>query len=102
MTRNDVPQFDASHRPWWRAPLTISVVGVPILLWEFNLFRGDDYTSPIEHVIWFGLVLFLISWAPPWRQSVQWLRMAVASVALGCAIFPLLVVVVMGAAMASG
>lgn len=103
MTLNDVPKPSASHRSWWAAPLAMSVLGVPMLLWEYFLFMADDYPASIDGVIWLGLLLFLIAWAPPWRPSVQWLRMAVVTTAFVCAVFPLLLVgVVVGVAVGSG
>lgn len=76
-----------------------SVPGVPLLLWEYSLFRADGYTSGIETAILGGMVLLLIAWVLPHRRSMRGLRMATAGTGLGCALLPVLFALLLGAAM---
>jgi hypothetical protein len=102
MNRDDVTPPGTAHETWWRAPLLASVLGLPLLVWEYSLFRADGYTSGIETVIWSAMLLVVVSWALPHRRSFRTLRTVTAGTAIGCAFLPLLFAVLLGAAMASG
>ncbi|MFE5920841.1 hypothetical protein [Streptomyces sp. NPDC056468] len=98
---NDV-QLSGAHPTWWRAPSVATLLALPLLVWEYGMFRADGYTSGIEVMILWGFALLAIAWALPHRRSLRTLRMAAAGAGLGCALLPVLFAVLMAMAMASG
>ncbi|WP_369272215.1 hypothetical protein AB5J55_21410 [Streptomyces sp. R11] len=104
MIQNDV-QLSAAHPTCCggpRAPSVATLLGLPLLVWEYGMFRADGYTSGIEVLILWGFALLAIAGAVPHRRSPRMLRMTAAGAGLGCAILPVLFAVLMAMAMASG
>ncbi|MFF5477026.1 hypothetical protein ACFY5C_06750 [Streptomyces sp. NPDC012935] len=101
MIQNDV-QLSGAHPTWWKAPGVATLLGLPLPVWEYGMFRADGCTSGIEVVIHWGFVLLAIAWALPHRRSLRMLRMTAAGAGLGCALLPVLFAVLMAMAMTSG
>ncbi|MGW6732173.1 hypothetical protein [Streptomyces sp. NPDC055013] len=101
MIQNDA-QLSGAHPTWWRAPSVAALRGLPLLVWEYGMFRADGYTSGIEVVILRGFALLAIAWALPHRRSLRVLRMTAAGAGLGCALLPVLFAALTAMAMASG
>ncbi|MEU7055155.1 hypothetical protein [Streptomyces sp. NPDC046197] len=99
-TQNDSVQPPASHKTWWKAPLVTSLPGLPLLAWEYSLYQADGGPHDIGAVLYWAMGLFAIAWALPHRHSMRALRMAAASLALGCVLLPVLFAVLLGAALA--
>lgn len=101
MIQDEVPQLNDSHASWWKAPLAASLPGLPLLAWEFGLFQSTG-TSGINKLILTGFCLFALAWFLPRRQSLRTLRTAISCTALGFAVLPLVLALLLTAAMASG
>ncbi|MEU8990972.1 hypothetical protein AB0C98_31990 [Streptomyces sp. NPDC048558] len=101
MIQNDV-QLSGAHPTWWRAPSAATLLGLPLLVWEYGMFRADGCTSGIEVMILWGFALLAIAWALPHRRSLRMLRTTAAGAGLGCAFLPVLFAMLMAVAMTSG
>lgn len=99
MIRNDVPSSPA-HRTWWRAPLTATLIGLPVLAAEYVWFRSHDGPGAFGNVVYWASGLLLLAWVLP-RRSPRGLRRAVAGAGLGCALLPLVFAVLLGAVWAA-
>lgn len=84
------------HATWWKAPLTASLPGLPLLVGEYAMFRGTG----LENLILWGIALLVVAWILPHRKSLRGLRMTAAICALGLSMLPLVYAVVLGMAMA--
>ncbi|MET9078439.1 hypothetical protein ABZX95_41365 [Streptomyces sp. NPDC004232] len=101
MIQDDAPQLNDSHATWWKVPLAATLPGLPLLAWEFSWLQSTG-TSSINKLILTGFCLFAIAWLLPHRQSIQTLRTAISCTALGFAVLPLALALLLTAAMASG
>ncbi|MBT2418677.1 hypothetical protein J7F01_41570 [Streptomyces sp. ISL-22] len=86
---------------WWRAPFVATLVGLPVLAWEYALW-GANTAAVLGGVVCWALVLLALAWALPHRRSARMLRVTAAVAGVVCVCLPLLVVVLMAMAMASG
>ncbi|MFJ3902376.1 hypothetical protein [Streptomyces sp. NPDC090025] len=91
----------AAHPTWWRAPLIATLVGLPLLVWEYSLFQADGYTSGIETVLVLGMLLLPVSWLLPHRRTWRMPRFLTAGTVLGITVLPLLFALLLGLAMSS-
>lgn len=87
---------------WWAAPFVTTLFALPLLLWECVVFGFDSYVSSLDAMVYGGLVLLVIAWTLPHRRSARMLRITAAVAGLACAVLPMVSVVLMGIAMASG
>ncbi|MFJ8592232.1 hypothetical protein [Streptomyces sp. NPDC093598] len=97
MIRNDA-QPAAAHRTWWRAPLVTTLLGLPVLAWEYGWFRSHDGPGAFGGVLYWASGLLLLAWVLPRRRCPRGLRGAVAGAGLGCALLPLTFAILLGAA----
>jgi hypothetical protein len=100
MTQNDMPSY-AADPTWWRAPLVASLSGLPLIVWEYALWGVNAFHFFAGAVGW-ALALLLIAWALPHRRSARMLRITAAVAGVVFALLPMVFVVLMGIAMASG
>nr|WSZ97349.1 hypothetical protein OH820_18265 [Streptomyces sp. NBC_00857] len=84
------------HATWWKAPLAASLPGLPLLVWEYAVFRD---TGLANQILW-GIALLVVAWTLPHHKSLRGVRMTAAIGALGLAMLPLVYAVAMGMAMA--
>ncbi|MFF9196827.1 hypothetical protein ACF09L_16635 [Streptomyces sp. NPDC014779] len=89
------------HGTWWKAPLTATLVGLPLLVGEFLLFRADGYTSGIEILLALSAILLAISWLLPHSRTWRTPRLIAAATALAITLLPFLFAVLLGLAMTS-
>ncbi|MFF0739051.1 hypothetical protein ACFYVL_01515 [Streptomyces sp. NPDC004111] len=101
MTTTQNQELPALHKTWWKAPLVVSVLGLPILGVEFGLIQANDGMDQYGFVIYTALVLFALTWLLPHRRSLRTFRIVMASLALGWVLLPLLWALLLGLAMSS-
>ncbi|WP_189933340.1 hypothetical protein [Streptomyces aurantiogriseus] len=101
MTENSLPRLHTPHRTWWKAPLVASLPGVPLLAWEYSLFRADGSTSGFGVFLYWAMGLFALAWALPHRRSLRTLRVVAAGTALAVTLLPVVLAVLLGLAMAA-
>lgn len=101
MIQNDAP-LSGPHPTWWRATSAATLLGLPLFVREYGMFRADGCADGIEVVILWGFALLAIARALPHRRSLPTLSRAAAGAGLGCALLPLLFAVLMAMAMAAG
>ncbi|MGI5197352.1 hypothetical protein ACQEVY_27605 [Streptomyces sp. CA-288835] len=100
-TQNDAVQLPAPHKTWWKAPLVTSLPGLPLLAWEYSLYWADGATSGYGLFLYWAMALFALAWALPHRRSVRTYRTVAASLGLGFVLLPVMLVLLLGAALAS-
>ncbi|MDF3145348.1 MULTISPECIES: hypothetical protein [unclassified Streptomyces] len=100
MIQNDMPS-SADDSTWWRAPLVATLLGLPLLGWEYALWGGNTFRVLGGAVCW-AFVLLAVAWALPHRRSARMLRITAACAALVCAFLPLLLVVLLAMVMTTG
>ncbi|NUP77421.1 MAG: hypothetical protein HOV96_07725 [Nonomuraea sp.] len=66
------------------------------------MFGVVSYVSGLDVMVYGGLVLLAVAWTLPRHRAARMLRVTAACSAFVCALLPLLAVVLMGMAMASG
>ncbi|MFJ8021184.1 hypothetical protein [Streptomyces sp. NPDC096311] len=97
-TQNDgATRLPVFHKTWWKAPLVASLLGLPLLAWEYSLCRAH---GEMWDVLYWAMGLFAIAWALPHRWSTRTLRVVIASLALACTLLPGLFAILMGVAVA--
>ncbi|MFJ8537051.1 hypothetical protein [Streptomyces sp. NPDC093591] len=101
MIENDA-QPTAADPTWRTAPLVATLLGLPLLAWEYSMYGDDSYISAPEVLLCGGFVLLAIAWALPRRRSARMLRITAACCGLLCAVLPLVFLVTMAVVMASG
>lgn len=100
MVQNGMPS-SAEDPKWWRAPFVATLLGLPILGWEYALWGANTF-GVLGGVVTLAFGLLAPAWALPHRESVRLLRATAAVAGLVCALLPLLFVVLMGMVMSSG
>ncbi|MFE9020310.1 hypothetical protein ACFYNL_17365 [Streptomyces sp. NPDC007808] len=101
MSENDVRLF-AADPAWWKAPFAATLLGLPLLAWEYGVYGADGYAGALEALLYGGLVLLVVAWALPHRRSARMLRTTAACAGVVCAVLPLLLLMLMAMAMAAG
>ncbi|MGW9214164.1 hypothetical protein ACWGR4_45365 [Embleya sp. NPDC055664] len=86
----NVPVLDVPHDTWWLAPMLTSVIGVPLVVWEFGVLVVGDAGGFLEFVVRAAAVLFVIAWTLPHTRANRGIRMTTAGGGLGCALVPVL------------
>lgn len=99
-TQNPLTQSPTFHKTWWRVPFAASLLGLPLLAMEYGVTRAHDGMDQYGAVICFALALFAITWVLPHRRSLRTLRIVAASLALGTVLLPVLLALLLGAALA--
>ncbi|NUS40034.1 MAG: hypothetical protein HOP97_00180 [Terrabacter sp.] len=89
MNENDA-QLSAADPTWWTTPLVTTLLGLPLLVWEYFMYGDDSYVSSPEVLLCGGFVLLATAWALPHRRSARMLRVTAAVAGLACAILPVL------------
>lgn len=92
MIENDA-RLSAADPTWRTAPLVATLLGLPLLAWEYFMYGDDSYVSAPEVLLYGGFVLLAIAWALPHRRSARMLRVTAAVAGLVCAILPVLFLV---------
>ncbi|MFI6009424.1 hypothetical protein ACIBAG_11420 [Streptomyces sp. NPDC051243] len=92
MIENDA-QLSAADPTWRTAPLAATLLGLPLLVWEYFMYGDDSYVSAPEVLLYGGLVLLAIAWVLPRRRSARMLRVTAAVAGFVCAILPVLFLV---------
>ncbi|MFJ8634942.1 hypothetical protein [Streptomyces sp. NPDC093568] len=100
MVHNDMPSPAGDPR-WWRAPLVATLLGLPVLAWEYTLW-GANLFGVLGGTAGWAFVLLALAWLIPRRRSARMLRATVATAAVVCALLPLLLVVMIAVVMVSG
>ncbi|MFC5219179.1 hypothetical protein [Streptomyces coerulescens] len=91
----DDAQGDAYHPTWWKAPLVATVPGLPILVFEYVLLGAEDGLGFLGGAVYWAFGLLVLSWVLPHRRSLQPLRVTAAVSGLGCAVLPLVMLVLL-------
>ncbi|MGN9755698.1 hypothetical protein [Streptomyces sp. SD31] len=100
MIENDV-RLSAADPRWWTAPLVTTLLGLPLILWGHAMW-GTGTVGVLGGAVYWAVLLLATAWALPHRRSARMLRVTLAVAGLVCAVLPLLLVVLMAWAMASG
>ncbi|MBP2056713.1 hypothetical protein J2Z21_009732 [Streptomyces griseochromogenes] len=98
MRPNDV-RPRSTHRTWWKAPLVASLLGLTLLVLEYNWFRSQDGVGAFGGIIYWSVGLVALSWALPHRRSLRTPRALVAGAGLGCVLLPMLFALALDAAL---
>ncbi|MGI5376779.1 hypothetical protein ACQEV2_21540 [Streptomyces sp. CA-251387] len=93
MTQNDIRPSDTDPT-WWKAPLIVTVPGLPLLVWELALLGAEDALgTTLGAAVYWAVGLLALAWALPHRRSARMLRVTAAVAGLLCALLPLLFLV---------
>ncbi|MFF2780940.1 hypothetical protein ACFVU3_39365 [Streptomyces sp. NPDC058052] len=87
---------------WWKAPLAVTLPGLPLLVGEFTFFGGGSHVSDIDVMMAIAAVLLVLCWLPPYRRSFRGWRITAACAALLLILAPWAMALLMGLAMSSG
>lgn len=96
MSQNDTLSPDPT---WWRTPLVVTLIGLPLLVWQCAVL-GPGAFGAFDGLVCWGLGLFVVAWALPRRRSARVLRQAAAVTGLLCLMVSPAFVVLMAMAMA--
>ncbi|MER6344885.1 hypothetical protein ACWC10_12480 [Streptomyces sp. NPDC001595] len=102
MPENDAPTSSDAHRTWWRAPLVVSLIGLPLLVWEYAWFAANDGPGAFGGILYWATGFLAVAWLVPHRRSLRSVRIAAGCTGLGCALLPVLFAILLGAATAAG
>ncbi|MGV9939876.1 hypothetical protein [Streptomyces sp. NPDC003401] len=88
MTAKDPRPSRVPHRTWWKAPLIVSVPGVPLLALEYAMVLAQAGMEQYGGMLHTALALFAVAWALPHRRSMRTPRVLAACAALAITVFP--------------
>jgi hypothetical protein len=88
MALNDLRQTRAPHKTWWKAPLIVSVPGLPLLTLEYGMVLAHAGMEQYGGMLHTALALFVLAWALPHRRSMRTPRVLTACAALVITVFP--------------
>ena len=97
MSRNDTPL--PADLTWWRTPLVTTLIGLPLLAWQYTVFGAGAF-EVFGGVLCWGLGLLAVAWTLPHHRPARMLRNTAAVAGLLCLILPLVFVVLLAMAMA--
>ncbi|KUL22859.1 hypothetical protein [Streptomyces regalis] len=60
MIQNDV-RSTADDPTWWRAPAVATLLGLPLLVWEYSLWGGNTFRVLGGAVCWAFVLLVVVS-----------------------------------------
>ncbi|MFG3193925.1 hypothetical protein [Streptomyces omiyaensis] len=70
-TRNsDSATTTRTDPTWWKAPLGVTLPGLPLLVGQFAFF-GGGHTSGLDVTRGIAAVLLVLCWLPPHRRSFR-------------------------------
>jgi uncharacterized protein (TIGR03382 family) len=97
--QNDMPTAHDPH--WWGAPVVVTLLGLPLLGLEYAMW-GVNAFGFFGGMVGWALGFLVLAWVLPRRRSVRMLRVTSAVAGLVFAVLPVVFVVMIGMAMASG
>ncbi|WMX47206.1 hypothetical protein RGF97_23635 [Streptomyces roseicoloratus] len=90
------------HTTWWEAPLTATLIGLPLLVGEILMSGGiGGSTSVAEKLLYLAVVLLAVAWLLPRRRAWRVPRFVAAGSVLAITALPIVTAVLMGLAMTS-